>query len=163
MNRIIHITLVLQAIGISLFFIWMLMRPTGADPSQPFIELQVFTDRYGPDKAVNALGPTIFQKAAALCRREACIQARYGGNRGRWLTVTAAKQRDPCTSFQHAPCGRTAITRELRKVIGRVNRCQVVGSLKRSSDVRLRVECDGVQDFCDRRAQGPKRLGHRGR
>ena len=62
MNRIIHITLVLQAIGISLFFIWMVMRPTGADPSQPFIELQMFTDRYGPDKAVNALGPTIFQK-----------------------------------------------------------------------------------------------------
>ena len=155
MNRIIHITLVLQAIGISLFFIWMVMRPTGADPSQPFIELQMFTDRYGPDKAVNALGPTIFQKAAALCRREACIQARYGGNRGRWLTVTAAKQRDPCTSFQHAPCGRTAITRELRKVIGRVNRCQVVGSLKRSSDVRLRVECDGVQDFVTVERRGP--------
>jgi len=155
MNRIIHITMSLQAVGVCIFFLWYFFRPTGADPSQPFVELQMFTERFGPAKAVNALGPTIFAKASALCRREACIQARYGGNRGRWLTVTAAKQRDPCRSYQHAPCGRTAISRELKKVVSRINRCSLVGSLRRGSDVRLRVQCDGVQDFVTVERRGP--------
>ena len=147
MNRLIQITIALQTAGILIFLIWLVMRPTGADPSLPFLELQAFTERYGPGKAVGALGPNIFSKASALCRREACIQARYGGNRGRWLTVTAAKQRDPCQTYQHPPCGRTAISRELRRVVALIGRCEVKGSLKRTSDVRLRVQCDGVQDF----------------
>ena len=156
MNRLIQITMVLQAVGISIFFVWLIMRPTGVDPSQPFLELQAFTDRYGPQKAVNALGATLFTQAANLCRREACIQARYGGNRGRWLTVTAAKQRDPCSSFQPpSRCGRTMISHELKKVVGRVNRCSVVGRLKRGSKVRLRVDCDGVQDFVTVERRGP--------
>ncbi len=145
----------LQAIGMSIFLIWVVMRPTGADPAQPFVELQAFAERYGPARAVGALGPSIFQKASELCRREACIQARYGGNRGRWLTVTAAKQRDPCVTYQHPPCGRTAIGRELQKVMGRVSGCTVVGRLKRTSDVRLRVQCGDIQDFVTVERRGP--------
>ncbi len=147
MNRLIQVTFVLQAIGLTMFIAWLLLRPSGADPAEPFLALQQFEEKYGPVRTVDALGAQIFEKASALCRREACIQARYGGNRGRWLTVTAAKQRDPCESFQHPPCGRSAIRRELNKVVRRISTCQVVGKLKRSSDVRLRVQCGGVQDF----------------
>lgn len=147
MTKIIQITFALQAVGIVIFFAWFLLRPTGADPSEPFLALQQFATKYGPDKAVNALGGNIFQRASALCRREACIQARYGGNRGRWLTVTAAKQRDPCLSFQHPPCGPTAIRRELRKILVHLGTCRVIGMLKRTGDVRLRVQCGSVQDF----------------
>ena len=146
-NRLVQLTIALQAAFLAILAIWWLVKPSGADPSEPFIILQHFAQKYGPARSVDALGPNIFIKASALCRREACIQARYGGNRGRWLTVTAAKQRDPCVTYQHPPCGRTAIRRELKKVLTRISSCRVQGMLKRTSDVRLRVQCGNVQDF----------------
>jgi hypothetical protein len=147
MNKLIQTTIILQTIGLVVFLLWLVFRPSGADPAEPFLVLQQFNEKYGPVRTVDALGGTIFEKASGLCRREACIQARYGGNRGRWLTITAAKQRDPCLNYMHPPCGRTAIRRELKKVVSRIGSCHVVGRLKRTSDVRLRVQCGGIQDF----------------
>ena len=147
MNKIIQITLATQAVGLVVFLAWMVLRPTAGDPSLPFKVLQQFVQKYGPARAVDVLGVSIFRKASALCRRNACIQARYGGNRGRWLMITATKQRDPCIAFQHPPCGRSAIRTELKKVLTKINSCNVVGKLNRGSAVRLRVQCGSIQDF----------------
>ena len=147
MNKIVQITLAVQAVGIVVLGVWWVLKPDGVDPALPFLQLQQYVQKHGPQRGVDLLGTNIFSKASALCRREACIQARYGGNRGRWLTVTAAKQRDPCRNFVHPPCGPTAIRRKLKRVLGRIGSCTVVGQLKRQNDVRLRVQCGGVNDF----------------
>ena len=147
MNRLIQITLAVQVVGFVVLAVWWVLKPTGADPSVPFVQLQQYVQKYGPQRGVDVLGSSIFAKASKLCRREACIQARYGGNRGKWLTVTAATQRDPCLNFVHPPCGQTAIRSKLKRVLSRINSCSVVGQLKRHGDVRLRVQCGGVNDF----------------
>ena len=147
MNKTLQLTMALQGIGVVVFLTWWVLRPTGGDPAAPFLRLQETVKRYGAVRSLEALPKSLFEQASALCRREACIQARYGGNRGRWLTVTAAKQKDPCLGFVHAPCSKTAIRREMRLILGQVENCQVVGKLARKDTVRLRVQCGSVQDF----------------
>ena len=147
MNKTLQLTLALQGVGAVVFLAWWILKPTGGDPAEPFLRLQETVRKYGPVRSLEALPKDLFDSASALCRREACIQARYGGNRGRWLTVTAAKQRDPCLTFVHTPCGKSAIRREMQRILGQVVNCQVAGKLARKDTVRLRVQCGAVQDF----------------
>jgi len=147
MERLLHTVIGLQIGGFVLFLMWVFLRPSGNDPSQPFLALQHIIERQGPSKAVAALGKGVLTHAANACRREACIQARFNGDRGRWLVAATAKGRDPCLTYHHAPCQMSAIRQALTKVLAKAVTCSVAGRLRRGRDYRLRVMCNGVSDF----------------
>jgi hypothetical protein len=147
MERLLHTVVALQIAGFVLFTMWLVLRPDGNDPSQPFLALQHIIEKQGPSKAVSALGRGVLKQASNACRREACIQARFGGDRGRWLVAATAKGRDPCLTYHHAPCQMSAIRKALTKVLSKAVTCTVIGQLRRGRDYRLRVTCNGVPDF----------------
>ena len=147
MERMLHTLIGLQIVVFVFFLMWLVLKPSGNDPSQPFLALQHIIEKQGPAKAVLALGPTVLKQASNACRREACIASRYGGDRGRWLVAATAKGRDPCLTFIHAPCQKSAIRQALTKVLARATTCTVKGKLRRGSDYRLRVKCGGIPDF----------------
>ena len=66
MKKIIPITIALQVIGIFGLGIVYLLTPTGGDPGAPFTELQMFVKKYGPPKAVNALGNELLEGEISL-------------------------------------------------------------------------------------------------
>lgn len=147
MQRLIKITLAIQAIGlIVLASIWIIRRADD-DPAAPFRALQRLIIERGPAVAVDALGPSIERAASLACRRDACIAARFDGNRGRWVVVSAAKGEDPCEDFRHPPCRDSYIRQALVRVLNRAQTCEVIGVLNRGADKRVRVSCGGVQDF----------------
>ena len=53
LNKIVQITLAIQAVGLVVLVAYMMLRPTGGDPAQPFQVLQQFVQKYGPAKAVS--------------------------------------------------------------------------------------------------------------
>ncbi len=120
---------------------------SGAGPSGVFAELQRFAARYGSERAVDALGTKVIRNGMAACAQQACIQDRFRGNRGAWITQKTATRADPCASYQPAGCTTTEVRRALSRVMSRLHTCRVLGQVKHHSAVRLRVECDGVNDF----------------
>ncbi|MEZ4436494.1 MAG: hypothetical protein R3F65_29185 [bacterium] len=146
-QRLVKITLAIQAVGlIVLASIWIVRRADD-DPAAPFRALQRVIIEHGPVVAIDALGPSIMRAASLACRRDACIAARFDGNRGRWVVVSAAKGEDPCEDYQHPPCRQSYVRQALGRVLNRAASCEVVGVLNRGADKRIRVSCGGVQDF----------------
>lgn len=147
MNRLITITLLVQAVGvIVLLSIWIVKRADD-DPAAPFRALQAIIEAHGPVKAIDVLGPDVLEAADLACRRDACIARRFGGNRGRWVVSAAARGTDPCEDFRHPPCRRTHIRQALVRVLTRAPSCEVRGVLNRGADKRVRLSCGGTQDF----------------
>jgi len=147
MKKIIPITIALQVIGIFALGIVYLLKPTGGDPGAPFTELQMFVKKYGPPKAVNALGNELLQRAKYLCNREQCIQNKFRGNRGNYITLASASRRDPCQSYRASDCDVTKIRMELTRVLKYVDSCNIEGKVKIKNRVRIRVKCGSVSDF----------------
>ena len=147
MKKLIPITLAAQAIGVFVLIILYMVRPTGGDPAAPFEELKVFVQAYGPAKAVNALGNELLDQSKLLCNREQCIQNKYGGNRGNYITLASASRRDPCQNYRVGECDVTKIRSELTRVLKYIDGCTIEGKVKIKSRVRIRVKCGSVSDF----------------
>lgn len=146
-QRLITITLLVQAIGVIVLFSIWIVRRGGDDPSLPFKQLQAIIEQQGPATAANFLGPQVMHAASLACRRDACIAERFQGDRGRWVLSTASRGRDPCETFRYPPCRRSRIRGALVSVLAKAVRCEVKSTLNRGNDKRIRVNCSGVQDF----------------
>lgn len=147
MNRIITITLLVQAVGVIVLLSMWIVKRADDDPAAPFRVLVQVIEAHGPVRALDYLGPDIIKAADLSCRRDACIARRFGGNRGRWVVSAAAKGTDPCETFRHPPCKRGRIRQALVGVMQRAAACEVRGVLNRGADKRIRVQCGGTQDF----------------
>lgn len=147
MKKIIPITIALQVIGIFVLAVVYMLKPTGGDPGAPFTELQMFVKKYGPPKAVNALGNDLLERSKLLCNREQCIQNKYGGNRGNYITLASASRRDPCQNYRASDCDVTKIRMELTRVLKHVDSCTIKGKVKIKNRVRIRVKCGSISDF----------------
>ena len=147
MKKIIPITIAIQVIGVFVLAAIYLLRPTGGDPAAPFEELKAFVEKYGPPKAVNALGNDMLQQSKRLCNREQCIQNKYGGNRGNYITLASASRRDPCQTYRAGECDVTKIRMELTRVLKNIDSCTIEGKVKIKNRVRIRVKCGSISDF----------------
>ena len=147
MNKLVPITIGLQVVGGLFLLVLYIVKPTGANPEKPFVELKHFSKKYGPIKAVNALGSTLIDRARQLCNREQCIQEKYSGNRGNYITLASASRRDPCQNFRAPDCDRMRIRRELTRVLKYIDSCTIEGQVKIKNRVRIRVKCGSVSDF----------------
>lgn len=160
MNRLITITLLVQAIGVIVLVSMWIIKRSDDDPAAPFRMLVQVVEAHGPVRAVDMLGPDIARAADLSCRRDACIARRFGGSRGRWVVSAAARGTDPCETFRHPPCTRSRVRQALVRVMSRAATCEVRGVLNRGADKRIRVSCSGTQDFVtvSRDAAGQWRL-----
>ena len=147
MKKLIPITFAAQIIGVFILLGIYILKPTGGDPAAPFEELKSFVQTYGPAKAVNALGNELLEQSKTLCNREQCIQNKYGGNRGNYITLASASRRDPCQSYRVGECDVTKIRSELTRVLKYIDGCTIEGKVKIKSRVRIRVKCGSVSDF----------------
>jgi len=161
MNRLVTITLLVQAIGVIVLLSMWIIKRSDDDPAAPFRVLQQIVEAHGPARALDTLGPDIMKAADLSCRRDACIARRFGGSRGRWVVTAAARSTDPCEDFRHPPCRASNIRQALVRVLARAPSCAVRGVLNRGADKRIRVSCGGTQDFVtvSRDATGRWRLG----
>ncbi len=147
MKKIIPITITVQVIGVFVLAAIYFLKPTGGDPAAPFEELKAFVEKYGPAKAVNALGNDMLEQSKRLCNREQCIQNKYSGNRGNYITLASASRRDPCQNYRAGECDVTKIRMELTRVLKNIDSCTIEGKVKIKSRVRIRVKCGSISDF----------------
>lgn len=147
MQRLVTITLLVQAVGVIVLLSMWIIKRADDDPAAPFRALQRVIEHHGPVRAIDVLGPDVLRAADLACRRDACIARRFGGNRGRWVVSAAATGEDPCEDFHHPPCRPTHIRQALVRVLNRAVSCEVGGVLNRGADRRIRVTCGGTQDF----------------
>lgn len=143
-----------QVMGMVALGIWWLAGRGTDEPTEALAALQAKVRRDGPAAAFGSLPDAVTDAGRAACVRDACIAARYEGDRGRWAAAVAARRRDPCDRFEHAACSASAVREALLDVLAKLPTCVVEGATYRRGDRRLRVRCDGRTDFVSYRRTG---------
>ncbi len=136
-----------QVVGMVVLGLWWLLGRGTDEPLEALAALQVKVQREGPAAAFGSLPDAVVEAGRDACVRDACIAARYEGDRGRWAAAVAARRADPCARFEHAACSASNVRTALLDVLRRLPSCEVEGTSSRRGERRLRVRCEGRTDF----------------
>lgn len=143
-----------QVVGTIALGLWWLLGEGTDEPIEALAALQSKVQREGPAAAFGSLPDAVLEAGREACVRDACIAARYGGDRGRWAAAMAARRADPCARFEHAACSASNVRTALLDVLARLPTCEVESTSSRRGDRRLRVRCEGRTDFISFRRSG---------
>lgn len=94
------------------------------------------------------LGRDVMRAADESCHRRACIREKYGGNRGKWATASAASGIDACAGYREPACTRDRLVAALQHTLRyvAVYHCTAEDLPRKGKHIAVKVSCGATSD-----------------